>query len=148
MLNRTLTPLAVAFALTVTQAAAPAEAKDHTVRNIILGLSAAIAATSLVALATQAKTDKEYDGYERRYGARLSFRDRAIARCVRAAHRSNLRRGGDGVEYVGLRKARRKSYGLKLYISLRSYERWGPARRTIKCKVRRNGRIKSLAWLN
>ena len=144
MFFKSLTPAALALAMTVTGAAMPAQAKDHTARNVLFGVAAAIGAATAIAIATDSHKHHAYAND----GSGLGFRDRAVARCVRAAHRSNLRRGGGGVEYLGLRKAKKKSYGLKLYISLRSYENWGPQRRTIKCKVRRNGRIKSFAWLN
>ncbi len=118
----------------------PAQAGKHTARNILLGVTAAIGAAAVVGALTSASQAR------RSAPDRLGFRDRALQVCMRAADRDNDRRGGNGVEFLQLKRARKKSYGVRMKILLRSYEPWGSQRRVVKCKVRRDLRLKSLVW--
>ncbi len=143
MLKKTLVP-ALALSMAFMAYAGPAQAKDHTARNVLLGVAAAIGAATIIAAAT---------GVGRKACARgrggLNFCDRAVSRCLNAAHRDNLRRGGGGVEFLRLNRIKGKSYGVKVYMRVRAYEPWGGVRRhTVRCKVRRNLAIKDLAWLD
>jgi len=143
-MHRKIVPAAaLGLALAVVPAVQQAQAKDHTGRNVLLGIAAAIGAAAVVASATSAAR-----GPRRHYNyGRVGFRERAVGVCMRAADRSNARRGGGGVEFLRVNSMKKRSYGLKMYLTLRSYEPWGRRRRVVKCKVRRNLRLKTFAWV-
>ncbi len=140
MNGKTAMSLCAGLSLIIAATITPAQAGKHTARNILLGVTAAIGAAAVVGAVTSASRARA------NAPDRLGFRDRALEVCMRAADRDNARRGGDGVEFLQLKRAKRKSYGVRMKILLRSYEPWGSERRVIKCKVRRNLRLKSIVW--
>ncbi len=144
MLKKTLVP-ALALSMAFMAYAGPAQAKDHTARNVLLGVAAAIGAATIIAAATGAGGRKACAGGRRG----VNFCDRAVSRCLNAAHRNNIRRGGGGVEFLRLNRIKSTSYGVKVYMRVRAYEPWGGVRRhTVRCKVKRNLAVKGMAWLN
>jgi hypothetical protein len=113
-------------------------------RNIAIGILAGIAtATVLTAAATAAQASYSYDDYS--YYDDATPADNAVAACLHRAYRHTVRDGGDGIDFVALRKNTFEHGAFRVRILVNAYGPWGTARREARCQVVRD-RVVDWAW--